>query len=402
MPGSLVGKQFRHAQREPTEHVSQIPHPPPDDGAHSAGAAAGAAVLLGAAVVALLWANSPWRASYGDVWGTHLSLGLRLDLLHWVDDGLMAVFFFVVGLEIKREAVSGALRDRRTASLPVVAAVGGMVTPALVFLAVTAGTGAGHGWAVPMATDIAFAVGVLALAGPAVPPSLALFLLTLAVVDDIGAIVVIAVFYAADLRPPYLLAAAALVAAIVGLRRAHVGWVPAYAALGLGLWVTVHASGVHPTIAGVALGLLTPDPPLRRIEDLLRPWTTFVVLPVFALANAGVLVRGDVLRAPAAGAVFAGVALGLAAGKVVGITGAARLATAAGLARRPEGGSWPTLTAVAAVGGIGFTVSLFIAELAFPPGPVRDAAKLGVLAGSVLAGTAGALALRLGGQRPRT
>jgi NhaA family Na+:H+ antiporter len=354
-----------------------------------------------AALVALAWANSPWRASYDGVWGAHLSLGLRLDLRHWVDDGLMAVFFLVVGLEIKREAVAGALRDRRTAMLPVVAAAGGMLVPALVFvtLATATGAGVGHGWAIPMATDIAFAVSVLGLARPAAPASLRLFLLTLAVADDLGAILVIALFYTARLRPGYLVAAVAVVLAIIVAQRTGVVWAPVYAALGLGLWSAVHGSGVHATVAGVTLGLLTPGSRLRRLEDRLRSWTTFAILPVFALANAGVHVRTDVFRAPGALAVFAGVGAGLAVGKVVGITGAARLAVSARLASRPDGASWPSVAAVATVGGIGFTVSLFIAELAFPPGAVQDAAKLGVLGGSTVAGAAGALALRLTGRR---
>jgi NhaA family Na+:H+ antiporter len=351
-------------------------------------------VLLLAALVALAWANSPWPGSYTRLWGAELSLAVRMDLHHWVDDGLMAVFFFVVALEIKREAVTGALRDRRTAALPVLAAVGGMVVPAVVFLLVTTGSGARHGWAIPMATDIAFAVGVLALLGPMVPSPLKLFLLTLAVVDDIGAIAVIAVFYTSDLRPLYLLVALGLAAVVVGVRRTGRAWPALHVVLGVGLWWAVRASGVHPTIAGVGLGLLTPISPLPRIERAVQPWTTFLVLPLFALANAGIRVRPDVVRAPGALAVFAGVAAGLAVGKVLGIAGAARLAAASGLARRPDGTSWTMLAGAATVGGIGFTVSLFIAELAFPPGPVQDAAKLGVLTGSAVAGVAGSLALR--------
>jgi NhaA family Na+:H+ antiporter len=404
VPGSLVGDTSTTHEQEPTSRVEHAPNPdhrsrrPPPDAQ-----AAGAAVLLAAAVVALLWANSPWADSYRRIWATQLSLGARLDLRHWVNDGLMAVFFFVVGLEIKREVAAGPLRDRRTAALPVVAAAGGMVAPALVYLALTAGTGAGHGWAIPMATDIAFAVGVLALVGPVVPRPLALFVLTLAVVDDIGAILVIAVFYASGIRPVYLLASLAVVVAVVALRRLGVAWLPAYVALGITLWFALRASGVHPTIAGVALGLLTPVTPRAphgRLEDRLRPWTTFAVLPVFAVANAGVQIRADVLRVPGATAVFAGVAVGLAAGKVLGITGAARLAAGSGLATRPAGASWAMVASAATVAGIGFTVSLFIAELAFPSGAVQDAAKLGVFAGSLVAGGVGALALRITGRRP--
>jgi len=361
---------------------------------HARTEAAGGIVLLVAAAAALVWANSPWRASYSEVWGTHLTLGLRLDLLHWVNDGLMAVFFFVMGLEIKREAVAGDLGDRRTAALPALAALGGMVVPALLYVVVTAGRAGGRGWAIPMPTDIAFAVAVLALLGSRVPASLRLFVLTLAVVDDIGAIVVIAFFYTAGLHPLFLLGAGAVVALVVGLRRAGADRLPLFLACGVALWLTVHASGVHATVAGVVLGLLTPVPRSARLERLLRPWIGYVVLPVFALANAGVHLRADVVDAPGALAVMTGVALGLVVGKVLGITGAARLAVKAGLGRAPGGTTWPMVAAAATVGGIGFTVSLFIAELAFAPGPLQDAAKLGVLGGSVVAGAVGALALR--------
>ena len=373
-------------------------HPP----IHHAGTeAAGGVVLLGAAAAAMVWANSPWQASYSQLWGARLSLGLRLDLHHWINDGLMAVFFFVVGLEIKREAVGGGLRDRRAAALPAVAALGGMAVPALLYVLVTAGRASGRGWAIPMATDIAFAVAVLALLGPWVPAALRLFVLTLAVVDDIGAIVVVAVFYAGGFQPLFLLGAGAIVVLILGLRRAGAPWPPLYAVCGAALWLAVHASGVHATIAGVALGLLTPVDRSARIEHLLRPWVAYVIVPLFALANAGVHVRADVVHAPGALPVLAGVALGLVVGKVLGITGAARLAIGAGLGRPPEGATWAMMAAAATVGGIGFTVSLFIAELAFAAGPLQDAAKLGVLGGSVLAGTVGGLALRQATGRPR-
>ncbi|HEX2273618.1 MAG TPA: Na+/H+ antiporter NhaA [Acidimicrobiales bacterium] len=396
--------------------------------------AAGGIVLLAAAVAALLWANSPWSESYRTLWETELSLRvgrflLADDLRHWVNDALMALFFFVVGLEIKRELVSGDLRDPRTAALPAIAAGGGMAVPALLFLLVNAGTEGARGWGIPVATDIAFAIGVLALLGRRVPVALKLFLLTLAIVDDIGAIVVIAVFYAGELAPEFLAAAVGLLALMVGLRRAGVVWSPAYALLAVGVWLATQASGVHATIAGVVLGLLTPahaltpgevarewaadlgdEPspaeldamtrlartsvsPAERLEHLLHPWTSFLVVPLFALANAGVVIEAGSFDAPGTLAVTAGVMLGLVVGKVVGITVAAWLAVRTGVGRLPEGATWPMMVGIGFVAGIGFTVSLFIAELAFEAGALQDAAKIGVLAASTLAAALGAAVL---------
>ena len=397
--------------------------------------ASGGVVLLAAAMVALVWANSPWSASYRTLWSTELTLGLGRyvlveDLQHWVNDALMAVFFLVVGLEIKRELVHGDLRDRRAAAMPTIAAAGGMVVPALLYLLVTAGSGASRGWGIPMATDIAFAVGVMALLGPRVPASLKLFLLTLAIVDDIGAIVVIAVFYAGEIQPGFLLTAAALIAVMLCLRRAGVVWLAPYVVLGSGVWLATQASGVHATIAGVVLGLLAPaqrlipgavarhwagdladEPgpgeldamtrlarsavsPAERLEHLLHPWTSFLIVPLFALANAGVELGGDSFAGPGAAKATVGVVLGLVAGKTLGITAAAWLAVRTGLGRLPEGATWPMVAGVAALGGIGFTVALFIAELAFMPGPLQDAAKIGVLSASALAAVLGATVLR--------
>ncbi len=397
--------------------------------------AAGGVVLLVAAVVAVVWANSPWSGSYRTFWSTDLAVSvgrfvLVEDLRHWVNDGLMAVFFFV-GLEIKRELVSGDLRDRRVAAMPAVAAVGGMAVPALLYLLVTAGSGGARGWGIPMATDIAFAIGVVALVGPRVPSSLKLFLLTLAIVDDIGAIVV---FYADDIDPRFLLAAAALVVVMVGLRRAGVVWLAPYAVLGVGVWLATQASGVHATIAGVVLGLLAPAQPLiaaavarqwagdladepspaeldamtrlaktsvspaERMEHLLHPWTSFVIVPVFALGNAGVELGTDSFTKPGAAMVTTGVVVGLLAGKTLGITGPAWLAVRTGLGRLPEGATWPMVAGVAVIGGIGFTVGLFITELAFTPGALQDAAKIGVLAASALAAMMGSIVLILAGR----
>jgi NhaA family Na+:H+ antiporter len=397
--------------------------------------ASGGVLLLAAALIALIWANSPWGASYEALWHTEISLNfgryvLEGDLHHWVNDALMVIFFFVVGLEIKGELVHGKLRDPRTAAMPAIAALGGMVVPALLFLLVASGSGGSRGWGIPMATDIAFAVGVVALLGRGVPSSLKLFLLTLAIVDDIGAIVVIGLFYSSGLQPQFLAVAAALVILIVVANRAGVVWLPAYLALGGALWLVTYASGVHATIAGVVLGLLTPaknqapasvarewavdlrdEPtateletmtrmarhavsPADRIGHLLHPWSSFVIVPVFALANAGVVIRADAFDAPGAGAVTAGVMLGLVVGKILGIAGLAWLAARTGIARLPEEATWPMMVGVAAVAGIGFTVSLFIAELAFEVGPLQDSAKLGVLAASAVAAVFGGTVLR--------
>ena len=396
--------------------------------------AAGGIVLLVAAVAALVWANSPWSASYRTLWGTEVSIHfgrfvLADDLHHWVNDGLMAIFFFVVGLEIKRELVHGDLRDPRTAAMPAIAAAGGMVVPALLFFAVNAGSSGSSGWGIPVATDIAFAIGVVALLGSKVPASLKLFLLTLAIVDDIGAIVVIAVFYAGEVQAAFLAAAVGLLAVMLALRRAGVVWLAPYVFLGIGVWLATRASGVHATIAGVALGLLAParaltpaavarewagdladEPspaqldamtrlaktsvsPAERLEHLLHPWASFAVIPLFALANAGVRINADSFEAAGAVGVTAGVILGLVVGKVVGITAAAWLAVRSGLGRLPAGATWPMLVGIAMIAGIGFTVSLFIAELAFEPGGLQDAAKIGVLGASTVAAALGSFIL---------
>jgi NhaA family Na+:H+ antiporter len=348
-----------------------------------------AAVLLAATVAALAWANSPWPGSYRSVFDGAVR--------HWVNDALMAVFFLSVGLEIKSELVHGRLRDRRTAAMPAVAALGGMVMPAALFALVNARGPGARGWGIPMATDIAFAMGVIALLGPRVPRPLRLFLLTLAVVDDVGAIVVIAVFYAAAPDPRYLGAAIALVVLIALVNRAGVARPGPYLLLGAALWLATYRSGVHPTIAGVALGLLMPVRPTRspagRLATALAPWSAYVVVPVFALANAGVVVASGSFGAGGAAAVSAGVVVGLVAGKTLGITGAAWLATRTGIGRLPEDATWQMIWGVAAIGGVGFTVALFVAGLAYPLGPVQDAAKMGVLAGSTIAAVAGGLLL---------
>ncbi|MGI8809755.1 MAG: Na+/H+ antiporter NhaA [Acidimicrobiales bacterium] len=396
--------------------------------------AAGGIVLLVAALIALVWANSPWNGAYRSLWHTDFTVNvgryvLAGDLRHWVNDALMVVFFFVVGLEIKRELVQGELRDPRTAAMPAVAALGGMMVPAALYLLVAAGGDGANGWGIPMATDIAFALGVVALLGRRVPASLKLFLLTLAIVDDIGAIMVIGVFYSSGVQPQFLVAAAALVAGIALLKRAGVVWLAPYVVLGAGLWLATYASGVHATIAGVVLGLLTParnlvpasatrdwaadlhdEPgrheldtmsrlarhslsPAERIAHVLHPWSSFLIVPIFALANAGVEIKGDAFDASGAAAVSGGVMLGLVVGKTLGIAGAAWVAARLGIARLPEGATWKMIFAIASVAGIGFTVSLFVAELAFEPGPLQESAKVGVLAASLVAALIGGVSL---------
>jgi Na+:H+ antiporter, NhaA family len=395
----------------------------------------GGIALLVAAVVALVWANSPWSGGYESLWSTELRLslgGVELseDLRHWVNDGLMAIFFFVVGLEIKRELVVGELRAPRTAALPALAALGGMVVPAALYLAVNAGREGVDGWGIPMATDIAFAVGVVALLGSRVPSALKLFLLTLAIVDDIGAILVIALVYSEGVDAGALAVAALAGVGIVVLRRLGVDWPFAYVAAGLVLWVATYQSGVHATIAGVVLGLLTParpvapdlltqdwvsdlaeDPsphdlatlrrvarssvsPAERLQHDLHPLTSFVIVPLFALANAGVVIERGAFDAPGAGAVALGIGVGLVAGKVIGITGATWLAVRTGVGRLPSGVTVRQLVGVAGVAGIGFTVSLFIAGLAFPEAPgLEAAAKIGILIASVVAAVVGSAIL---------
>jgi Na+:H+ antiporter, NhaA family len=400
---------------------------------------AGGAVLVAAAVLALAWANSPWQASYEALWRTVLEvrlgdLSLVDDLRGWVNEGLMALFFLVVGLELKRELVDGELRSWRRAALPVVAAAGGMLLPAAIYAAFNAEGPGAAGWGVPMATDIAFALGVLAMVSSRVPPVLKLFLLALAIVDDLGSIVVVAVFYSGELRPDALAVAAGLVVAVLGLRRLRIGWGPVYIAAGCGIWLALHAAGVNAALAGVAMGLLTPARPVshpeavhdssralaqtpgpapvrevvreargtvstvERLEHDLHPITAFLVVPVFALANAGVTVHAAALAGPGADAVLAGLTAGRVIGKPAGILLAVWLAVRFGLSAAPAGATTRHLAGVATVAGIGFTVPLFVADLAFPRGEFEAAVKLGLLAASVVAGVAGYLILR--GARP--
>jgi NhaA family Na+:H+ antiporter len=408
--------------------------------------AAGGVALTAAAALALAWANSPWRAAYDALWETTLAVRLgrfaiEADLRHWVDDGLMTLFFLVVGLEIKRELVAGELASWRRAALPVLAAAGGMAVPAAIYAAVNAGGPGAPGWGVPMATDIAFALGVLALLGPRVPSSLKVFLLTLAVVDDLGSIAVVALFYSRGVELGTLALAAGLLVVVAALVRAGVWWLPLHVGLGLAVWLTMWHSGVSPALAGVAMGLLTParptappevardvggalagqladDPHPPRLREMLReargtvplaerlahdlhPVSAFLVVPLFALANAGISLERGALAGAGAGAVLGGVVAGRVVGKLAGIAAATWLAVRLGLADRPEVASWAQLAGVATVAGIGFTVPLFVADLAFPDGRFQAPVKVGLLAASVIAGAAGALVLWLAGRGRR-
>jgi NhaA family Na+:H+ antiporter len=371
----------------------------------------GGLVLLVATVVALVWANVAPH-SYDDLWTTHLTIGptghsITEDLQHWVNDGLMTVFFFVVGLEIKRELVRGELRDPRTASLPAIAAVGGMVLPAALYLAVNFGGAGGKGWAIPMATDIAFAVAVLALAGPRVPANLKLFLLTLAIVDDVGAIVVIALFYSGTIAVGWLLGAVATVGVILVLQRLGVHRAVAYVLPALVLWVCVLESGIHATIAGVVLGLLTPAHPLggretlEDIETRLHPWSSVLVVPLFALANAGVHLGGGRLNAALDSRVAWGIVIGLVVGKPLGILAATTIGRRLRVGRLPEGVTLAQILAAGAVAGIGFTVALFVADLSYR-GARLDEAKAAILVASTIAGVLGFVLIRLTTRRPVT
>ncbi len=429
-----------------------------DDQAHNESAfarffrseAAGSVLLLFATLVALAWANSPWaeiydrllHAKFGISWGGAVH---ALSLHHWVNDGLMALFFFVVGLEIKRELVVGQLSTLRSAILPVGAALGGLAVPALIYVAFNAGGPGARGWGIPMATDIAFALGVLALVGPRAPVGLRVFLTALAIADDLGAVAVISTFYTDQINFTALVAAGCLLMLLVALARLGFHRVALYAPLAIGVWVATLLSGVHATVAGVVLAMLVPvrariDPgqflgtvrrglgeletarlsrdsmvsdkvQLAAIEDLhdatgkflpaglalehaLHPWTAFVILPVFALFNAGVRLDGglhEVLASP----VSLGIVLGLFVGKQVGITLASWIAVRVGAAELPEGVTFAQVWGASILAGIGFTMSIFVAGLAFPDGSLVSAAKIGILAASALAGVTGYIALRL-------
>jgi NhaA family Na+:H+ antiporter len=362
--------------------------------------AAGGIALLGSAAVALAWANSPWGGGYQSFKHLPVAPGFSLELL--VNDVFMAAFFLLMGLEIKRELLSGELSSRRQAALPVAGALGGMLAPALLFLAWNRGGPAAHAWGVPMATDIAFALGVMTLLGKRAPLGLKVFLVALAILDDLGAILVIALFYSGNLQPMWLLAAAAVTGILIALnrwgsprwQRHPLPWVIG----GIALWTSLFNSGLHATLAGVVLAFCIPyrtgalREAFHRLERALHPWVTFGILPLFALANAGVVFSPQVvgaLREP----LGLGIATGLLIGKPLGITLFAWIAVRFGVATLPSATSWGQLAGAGLLGGIGFTMSLFIAGLGLAPG-LLDGAKLAVLAASLAAGIAGYAVLR--------
>lgn len=409
----------------------------------------GGILLLACAIIALVWANSPWEHYYADLWHTTFTVGfgnsiLSKDLHFWVNDALMAVFFFVVGLEIKRELLAGELASPRQAALPIIAALGGVVVPALLYLLLNANGAGARGWGIPMATDIAFAIGVMALLGDRIPLGLKVFLTALAIVDDIAAVLVIAVFYTADLAlGPLGLAGLCLGSALTANRLGARHPLP-YAVIGAVLWITVLQSGIHATIAGVLLAFTIPSrtainsrdflrhgravldhfetasqteptnilsdieqqsavealedacekvqPPLHRLEHSLHPWVTFVIMPLFALANAGVSLAGDLTKVLTE-SVTLGVLLGLVIGKPVGVTFASWLAVRTGLASLPENVTWKHVHGAGWLAGIGFTMSLFMTSLAFSEDAHLTDAKIGILLASVCAGAIGSLLL---------
>jgi NhaA family Na+:H+ antiporter len=406
--------------------------------------ASGATVLLGCAILALAWANSPWAWAYEQMLGVPLAISLgeqtlRLDLRHWINDGLMAIFFFSVGLEIKREFLVGELAERRKAMLPIVAAVGGMVVPALIYAGFNFNGAGAHGWGIPMATDIAFALGALAVLGSRIPEALKVFLVALAIVDDLGALLVIAIFYTPSIEWHGIAVIAVMLLALweanrIGARRGSI-----YLLLGLGLWAGFYMSGLHATLAGVLTALFVParvkivtsalpqlirrgaddieaqaldsepdamDPdrvaiigaiegsldastaPLQQFERVVQPWVTYGILPLFGLFNAGVAIDATVLRALPT-AVPLGIMVGLVFGKSVGIGLASWLAVKTGQAELPEGATWPQLIGTAFLAGIGFTMALFISGLAFHDSHFEREAQLAILIGSLLAAVVG-------------
>jgi len=366
--------------------------------------ASGGLVLMGAAALALVVANSPASGSYFAALHSHV---LGLSVLHWINDALMAVFFLLVGLEIKREMLDGRLSTWPRRALPGIAALGGMIVPALIYLAFNAGPdGQTRGWAIPAATDIAFALGVLSLLGPRVPISLKVFLTALAILDDLGAVLIIAVFYTGDLNLYALGGAVFVLVLLQGLNRAGFADLRPYLLLGVVLWVLVLLSGVHATLAGVALALMIPlraspgkpedtTSPLHRLEHALQPWVAFLIVPVFGFANAGVSFAGMSV-ASLLNPVPLGVALGLFAGKQLGVFAFSWVAIRMDWADLPANATWAQFYGVALLCGIGFTMSLFIGLLAFPTSAeLQDATKLGVLLGSVLSGAVGAALLCL-------
>lgn len=373
------------------------------------GEALGGLVLMAAAAVGLVAANSPWAPAYFEVLEAHLG---PLSVLHWINDGLMAVFFLLVGLEVKRELVDGQLSTWPRRILPGLAALGGMMVPALIYVGINWGAPEGlRGWATPTATDIAFTLGVLALLGRRVPVSLKIFVTALAIVDDLGAVLIIAAFYTAELSLAWLAAALAVILALCMANRLRVAKLWPYLVAGAILWVCVLQSGVHATLAGVALAFTIPlkrsparpdheASPLHRLEHALHPWVAFAVVPVFGLANAGVALGGLTISALAA-PVTLGVAAGLFVGKQIGVFSFTWLAVRLRWADCPENATWLQVYGASVLCGIGFTMSLFIGLLAFPTAPIlQGEVKVGVLAGSLLSAAVGAAVMAIGRPAP--
>lgn len=364
-------------------------------------------LLLASAALALVAANGPWSSLYDGLLGTPLSvaigeLALKKPLLLWINDGLMAIFFLMIGLEVRREMTDGSLATWPQRTLPLAAALGGMVAPAAIFVAINYGDPVAiDGWAVPVATDIAFALGILALVGDRVPSALKVFLLALAIFDDLGAILIIALFYSRDLSAISLGLAALTLLVLLAMRRFGVKDIVAYMLVGLALWLFVLNSGVHATLAGVVLAFAIPydgkTSSAYTLERALHTWVSFLILPIFAFANAGVKLAGLQLS-DLGRPVTLGVILGLLIGKQIGIFAFSWLAVATGLVKRPEGASWLQLYGVATLCGVGFTMSLFVGSLAFehlPQPELLTANRLGILVGSGIAGLMGYVLLRI-------
>ena len=411
--------------------------------------ASGGILLIIATVIALAWANSPFADSYHHLWHTYIKIdvggiGLNYSLHHWINDGLMVIFFFVVGLEIKREMLVGELSTAKKAALPIAAALGGMIFPALIYTVFNLGSESASGWGIPMATDIAFVVGILALLGNRVPLALKIFILALAIVDDLGAVLVIAIFYTSNISLTSLMIAGGLIVLLIAMNRLGVRNLLVYTFVGIALWLAFLKSGVHATVAGVLLAFTIPVSsrintmkfkketeslikefdnagehgedvltnserlsivdqienncekiltPLQRFEHGLHPWVSFFIMPVFALANAGVTI-GSGLSSALTHPVSIGIILGLFIGKQIGIFGFSYLAVKLKLASEPEGVSWKKIYAASVLAGIGFTMSLFIANLAFNSPELLNISKVGILTGSLLSGIVGFIILK--------
>lgn len=374
----------------------------------------GGILLLAASVLSLVIVNSPLVSLFQEVLAAQVGIAVAGHALNesvhdWINEGLMTIFFFVAGLEIKRELTNGELKDKRKAALPVIAALTGMAVPAVIYLAFNLDVAA-KGWAIPMATDIAFALGIVTLAGSRVPPAAKIFLLSLAIADDIGSIVVVALFYSSALSLTWLVATVGGVWLVAYLRRADVRSIPAYVGVGAGLWLCALEAGIPPTLVGVAMGLLAPaqhhpadghmPTVTERIEHALHPWSSFVILPVFALVNAGLVISGDVVANALTSPVTIGIVLARTLGKLIGITGGVWLVVRLGIAPLPKATTWRHIVGMAVTAGAGFTVSLFVTDLAFRGTAIAEEAKMGILVGTVIAALVGYVILRSSNPAP--